>query len=182
MSNGRTTTTTQTAGPPVAGEVLQNQTASEASNGIALHPNTAHRGQNRTTQQAEPGSTSNQTDQRSSSQEGAQSEAPKRKRAQNPQNNNRNNKKARKGTQINRNKKQRSRGRSILRRVLKTPTHHTWEMHNQCCQTKASGVQQPVSVTQNAWERSKKKWLFGLSWTGLWVLAQVVSESKGRYA
>ena len=37
---GRTATTTQTAGPPVAGEVLQNQTASKASNGIALHPNT----------------------------------------------------------------------------------------------------------------------------------------------
>ena len=88
-----TATTTQTARPSAAGGALQNQTASEASNGIALHPNTAHRGQNRTTQQAEPGSNSNQTDQRSFSQEGAQSEAPKRKRAQNPQNNNRNRKK-----------------------------------------------------------------------------------------
>ena len=126
----RTGTTAQTAGPSAAGGALQNQTASEAGNSIALHPNTAHRGQIRTTQKVEPGSTQTQTDQRSSSQAGAQIEAPKRKRAQNPQNNNRNNKKARKGTQINRNKKPWSSGRSILCRVLKNPKHHTQEIHD----------------------------------------------------
>jgi hypothetical protein len=82
-----TVTITQTVGHSSEGGALQNQMESEASNGIALHPNTAHRGQNRTAQQAKPGSTSNPTNQRSSGTAGAQAstEAPKRKRAQNPQ-------------------------------------------------------------------------------------------------